>query len=135
MAEPIVVERRIAARPDRVYDYLSAGSKWAMWQGVGAEIDPRPGGIFALEMANGMRARGQFVVVEPPRRVVFTWGWVDHPSVPPGSSTVEIELIPDADGTVVRLTHTGLPPEELGLHRQGWDHYLPRLEAAVIGPQ
>ncbi|MDX1748451.1 MAG: SRPBCC domain-containing protein, partial [Halobacteriales archaeon] len=92
MTEPIVVTQHIAAPPEVVYSYLTESAKWARWQGRDAEIEAHPGGIFVLTMPNGAISRGQFVELEPDRRVVFTWGWVDHPGVPPGSSTVEIEI-------------------------------------------
>lgn len=133
MPEPIVVRRRIAAPPSIVYGYLTDSELWARWQGVGAMIEATPGGIFGISMPNGQRARGQFVELEPHRRVVFSWGWVDHPGVPPGSSTVEIELVADEGGTMVTLTHTGLPPEEIDVHRLGWDHYIPRLAIVAEG--
>ncbi|HUO47152.1 MAG TPA: SRPBCC domain-containing protein, partial [Acidimicrobiia bacterium] len=72
----LVVERFVAAPPDEVYPYLADSDQWAKWQGVGASHDPRPGGLFRLQMANGMTARGQFVDLDPPHRVVFTWGWI-----------------------------------------------------------
>lgn len=133
MPEPIVVRRRIAAPPSIVYGYLTDSELWARWQGVGATIEATPGGIFGISMPNGQRARGQFVELEPHRRVVFSWGWVDHPGVPPGSSTVEIDLVADEGGTMVTLTHTGLPPEEIDVHRLGWDHYIPRLAIVAEG--
>jgi uncharacterized protein YndB with AHSA1/START domain len=133
MTDELRVERRIAARPAAVYAYLTDSERWARWQGESAEIEPVPGGRFRMTVANASTAEGEFVALEPDRRVVFTWGWVGHPAVPPGSSTVEVELLPDGDGTLVRLTHRGLPPEERSIHRAGWDHYLPRLAAAATG--
>src|SRR5215204_4486022 len=47
-----------------------------------------------------------------PYRLVFAWGWADSSELPPGSSAVEITLVPDGDGTLIRLRHTGLPSEE-----------------------
>jgi uncharacterized protein YndB with AHSA1/START domain len=129
----LVVERFVGAPPADVFRYLADSEYWTRWQGVAANHDPRPGGLFRLQMANGTIARGQFVELDPPRRVVFTWGWVDHPGLPPGSTTVEIELTPVEDGTLIRLTHRGLPPDEVELHRQGWDYYLPRLGAVSTG--
>lgn len=133
MSEPIVVERHVAATPAVIYSYLVESSRWVRWQGVEAELDAQPGGIFSVTMPNGARARGEFVELVPDRRVVFSWGWADHDGLPPGSSTVEIELVPDGAGTVVRLTHRGLPPEELELHSLGWNRYLPRLVLAAQG--
>ena len=62
--------------------------------------------------------------------VVVTWGWesADYP-VPPGSSRVQIDLIPDGDGTLVRLTHSGLPPTLREAHRQGWIFHLEQIES------
>ncbi len=53
--------------------------------------------------------------------------------MPPGSTTVEVELIEEGQQTRVRLTHTGLPPDEVAIHRMGWDHYVPRLALAAAG--
>jgi uncharacterized protein YndB with AHSA1/START domain len=133
MSGPIIVERHVAAPPAVVYSYLTESVKWARWQGVDATIEAQEGGIFALTMPNGTRARGQFLELDPDRRVVFSWGWVDYEGLPPGSSTVEIELTPENGGTRVKLTHRGLPPEELEPHTTGWNRYLPRLGLAAEG--
>jgi uncharacterized protein YndB with AHSA1/START domain len=127
------VERRIAAQPSDVYSYLTDSVRWARWQGDSAEIEAVPGGIFRMVMPNGTTAEGRFVSLVPDAHVVFTWGWHGSPTVPPGSSTVEIELAPDGDGTLLRLTHRGLPPEDRPIHAAGWDHYLPRLEFVAAG--
>ena len=133
MTEPIILERLIAAPPSVVYAYLTQAEKWARWQGVSATIQPSRGGIFAMCMAKGMKARGQFVELVPDQRVVFTWGWTDHPGVPPGSSIVEIDLIAEDTGTMLRLTHRGLPTHEVPVHAVGWNHYLPRLAQVAEG--
>ena len=129
----LVVERRIAASPSAVYAYLTDSVRWARWQGASAEIEAVPGGAFRMRMGNGMLAEGRFVTLVPDERVEFTWGWHGHSSVPPGSTTVAVELLADAGGTLVRLTHRGLPPAEIGSHETGWRHYLPRLAVAAEG--
>jgi uncharacterized protein YndB with AHSA1/START domain len=125
--------RLIAAPPKVVYSYLTEESRWMRWQGTDATIEARPGGTFVMKMPDGAIARGQFVELVPEERVVFTWGWVDHPGVPPGSSTVQIEISADGDGSMVTLTHSDLPPEEVEIHILGWQHYLPRLAIAAEG--
>lgn len=127
------VERRIAARPSVVFAYLTESARWARWQGTSADIEPRVGGRFRMTMVNGLVAEGRFVELVPDRRVRFTWGWQGHPSVPPGSSTVEIDLVDDGDGTLLTLTHSGLPPDERPVHATGWAHYLPRLATVAEG--
>lgn len=130
---PLVVSRRISAPPEVVYSFLTESAKWSEWQGVEATIEAREGGIFVMKMADGTTARGQFLELSPNQRVVFTWGWVDHPGVAPGSSTVEIEIAEDGSGSLVTLSHRGLPPEEIEVHTMGWEHYVPRLAAAAEG--
>jgi uncharacterized protein YndB with AHSA1/START domain len=129
----IRVDRLVKAPPRAVYAHLTESALWARWQGVDADLEAVPGGLFRMTMANGQVAEGRFVELVPDRRVVFTWGWNGHPTVPPGSSTVEIELIPDAEGTLVRLTHRGLPPDDIAPHEIGWNHFLPRLAAVAQG--
>lgn len=123
----VVRELRIAARPDIVFAHFTDPERMVRWKGDRAELDPRPGGIYRVEV-HGHAARGEFVAVEPYHRVVFTWGWEGEGPVQPGSSTVEVLLRPDGDGTWLTLRHTGLPDEEQrAMHSQGWDEFLPRL--------
>jgi uncharacterized protein YndB with AHSA1/START domain len=101
---------------------------------VDGEVDPRPGGIFRVAIRLGSTVRGEYVEVDPPRRVVFTWGWEDEGSlIPPGSSTVEIDLDEDGDGTLLRLTHRDIPDAMNQFAGMGWTHYLPRFAAAAAG--
>jgi uncharacterized protein YndB with AHSA1/START domain len=129
----IVVRQRIEASPSTVYRYLTESGEWSKWQGEKAVVDPWPGGIFSMTMSNGMTARGQFVELVADRRVVFTWGWVDRPGIPPGSTTVDIELIAEGQGTLVVLTHRSVPEDEADLQKLGWRHYLPRLAIVARG--
>jgi uncharacterized protein YndB with AHSA1/START domain len=134
-----IVERevRIAARPETVFDFFVDPEKMRQWKGTRAELDPRPGGIYRVEINEQAIAKGEYIEVEAPNRVVFTWGWEGQESgehaVPPGSSRVEIDLTPDGDGTLVRLRHLDLPDESREIHGQGWDLYLGRLARAAGG--
>lgn len=125
----VVVTRVIAASPATVFSFFTDAERWILWQGVGGELDPRPGGAFQIQMPGGQVASGRFVEVVPHRRLVFTWGWEgEAPPVPPGSTTVTIELEPDRAGTLLRLTHSGLEaPPVAEHHRAGWERYLERL--------
>jgi len=78
--------------------------------------------------------RGEYVAVEPPHRVVFTWGFEGSTDLPPGSSTVEITLHADGDGTIVRLRHDRLPTDaSREQHAIGWRHYVEKLAVVVAG--
>jgi uncharacterized protein YndB with AHSA1/START domain len=131
----VTILRRIAAAPDTVFSFFTDAERWITWQGVDGEVDAQPGGVLRIRMPGGQVASGEFVEVVPNRRLVFTWGWEgDAPPVPPGSSTVVIELEPDEAGTLLRLTHSELvSPEIAEHHRQGWDGYLDRLATRAEG--
>ncbi len=78
---------------------------------VEATLDPRPDGLIWWRHANDDSCRGQYVELVPHRRVVFTFGWerVDV-GIPPGSTTVEIDLH-EADGvTTMRWIETARSP-------------------------
>jgi uncharacterized protein YndB with AHSA1/START domain len=132
-------ELQIAAAPETVWEFLVDPAKVTRWKGRPATaFDPQPGGRYRIEIVPGHVASGEFVELDRPRRMVYTWGWepgADGPNpVPPGSSTVEIELVPEAGGTKLRFTHRDLPNSEtVESHAVGWDHYLPRLAAAAAG--
>lgn len=122
--DPITVSVRIAAPPDVVFPYFTDPSLATRWIADAAHLDPRVGGTFALDV-RGNPARGEFVVVEPPHRVVFTWGIEGRGDFPPGSSTVEVVLRTEGDDTVVTLTHRDLPNQEYRRsHRAGWAEFL-----------
>jgi len=119
--------------PADVFPYFVDPALYVRWQGSTAELDPRPGGHFRVIVEAGQVAAGKYVAVDPPHRVVFTWGWEGNPLIPPGSSTVEITLELEGALTVVRLRHTGLPDRAaVDMHSEGWNLFLGRL-ASVAG--
>ena len=134
----VVREIAIDASPETVWQFLVDPEKATRWMGQRATLDPQPGGVYNVEVIPGHIASGEFVELDPPRRLVQTWGWdagEDGPrSVPPGSSTIEFELIPDGNGTIVRFTHRDLPDAAAAeSHAHGWDHYFERLAIAAPG--
>jgi uncharacterized protein YndB with AHSA1/START domain len=130
---PLVQEIRIAAKPEMVFQFFTDPDKVIRWKGRAAQLDPRPGGIYRVEINDRAVAKGEYVELDPPRRVTFTWGWEGGGPVPPGATTVEVDLEPDGDGTLLRLTHRDLPEEEIPQHADGWGHFLPRLATAAAG--
>ena len=133
-SEIVEKEVHIGARPEIVFSYFTEAEKMQMWMGQQATLDPRPGGTYRVDINGEHIAAGEYVEVVPYTRVVFTFGWEgDGAPIPPGSSTVEITLTPDEDGTLVRLRHYGLPSEMQDVHEEGWDHYMPRLAKAAVG--
>ena len=134
-AAGVEIEVRIEARPETIFDFFTDPDRMVQWMGRSHDLDPRPGGVFRCDINGRDVASGSYVEVDPPRRVVFTWGWESEASpTKPGSSTVEVNLEPAGEGTLVRLAHRDLAAEEQrSAHRHGWEHYFERLAVAAAG--
>jgi uncharacterized protein YndB with AHSA1/START domain len=133
MPETLPTEIEVAAPQATVFAFLTDPDKLVRWIGT-ATVEPRPGGIYLVSVADKHVARGEFTEVVPVHRLVYSFGWEGRPEVPPGSSVIEIDLVEKDQGTLVRLTHSGLPnAHECASHAKGWRHYLQRLATAAAG--
>jgi len=131
-AEPYRDSIYIAAEPQVVFDYFTKPEALVRWMGDRAFLDPRPGGEFTLGFG-GNTVEGRYIEVHAPSRLVISWGRGGSYEFPPHSSTLEVILRPEGDGTRVSIVHSGLPDTELSKHAAGWRHYLARLVMAVTG--
>jgi uncharacterized protein YndB with AHSA1/START domain len=124
----------IAAEPETVFPYFTDPGRYVQWMGRDATLQPVPGGSYHVFMAEGVEAAGEFVEIDPPHRLVFTWGWTHDPAVPPGTTRVVVTLDAEPGGTRVTLRHHDLPDDgQRDHHSKGWDRYLGRLEVRVRG--
>jgi uncharacterized protein YndB with AHSA1/START domain len=130
--EPVHLEIMIEAPPETVFEFFVDPPLMQRWMGEHVVLEPRVGGRFAVDIGDN-HARGSFVELQRPERVVFTWGWEGSDMVPPGSSTVTFVFEAKDGGTLVRLIHSDLPTGEDLRHTHGWNHYLGRLTKAAIG--
>jgi uncharacterized protein YndB with AHSA1/START domain len=127
-ASTIEITQQIEAPPELVFAFLTDSKRFVQWMGIGAELDARPGGRFRIDVDGEHIAMGEYREIDPPRRLVMSWGWQGHPMVPPGSTTVEITLTGKGKGTLLRLRHLGLPSDaEREQHSAGWHLYTSRL--------
>ena len=123
MQEALVVRREthIPAPPAAVFALLTDPEKILRWMGTQVNVEPHPGGLYLVNVTGARFARGSFREVVPVHRLAYSFGWDGSEEVPPGSSLVEIDLIEQRDGTLLRLTHTGLPnAEQCAGHADGW---------------
>ena len=122
----------IEAPPEVVFSYLVTPQRMVTWMGELADLEPVPGGRFAVDIG-GVPFRGEYVELDAPRCVVVSWGLAGSDEFPPASSRVEFVLEPTSRGTTLHLVHSGLPESHAATHGLGWGHYLARLHAAAGG--
>ena len=137
MTEPLLVQREthIAAPPATVFAFLTDPDKIVSWMGAEAATEAHPGGLYLVKKIGSPKvARGEFREVVPVHRLAYSFGWEGDEEVPPGSSLVEIDLIDRDGGTMLRMTHSGLPTAAQCAYRAlGWAQYLGRLAIAASG--
>jgi uncharacterized protein YndB with AHSA1/START domain len=138
-ATSLEIQQWIDAPPHVVFDYLVDPSLIVRWMGVEARVDPSPQGAWEIAFDGGVRTWGEFTEIDPPRRLVFSWGCQakDPALAPPGvgmttdaTSTVEITLIEQNQRTLLRLVHKGFHPLEPA--EGGWIHLLAQLSRLFI---
>ena len=114
MQDALIVRREthIPAPPASVFALLTDPEKILRWMGTEAQVEPQPGGLYLVNVTGARFARGSFREVVPVHRLAYSFGWDGSEVVPPGSSLVEIDLIEEPAGTLLRLTHSGLPNAE-----------------------
>lgn len=138
MSGPGVIEirRRLPAPVSEVFKWWTEADRLREWMSpVGtaeAHVELHVGGALRIVMrGDGMVIEhvGEFIEIEPPRRLVFTWASAFTGAEP---SLITIQL--DAEGanaTNLHLVHSRLPESIVTTHRQGWGAMLDRLSARL----
>ena len=132
MTDHFDTEVDLPAPAEEVFRHLTDPAAMIRWMGQHATLKPVPGGAFEIDI-NGVPIRGQYLLIDPPRRVRVSWGVAGSTDMPPGATQVEFTLTPTASGTRLRLIHRGLAPGQETVHATGWQHFLPRLARAATG--
>jgi uncharacterized protein YndB with AHSA1/START domain len=142
--DAVVTEIHIAAPPQRVFQALTDAQQLLRWftdPGCPAklwEMDARPGGRYryvtekGTVVVNGVsefECHGEILELDPPRLLVYTWiaNWHDDKS---RATVVRWELTPEAAGTRVKVTHSGLAQESAARkdYSGGWVGVLEMLK-------
>ncbi|HEX3070323.1 MAG TPA: SRPBCC domain-containing protein [Thermoanaerobaculia bacterium] len=138
----VVVRRTFRASKERLFRAWSDPQELMQWfspdgfENPSVEAEARPGGRFRIAMrklpdGNPFYATGEYRVVEPPSRLVFTWTWED-PSENVRDTVVTIDLLDRGEeNTEVVLTHELLPVEKREPHTQGWNAILAKLATTI----
>lgn len=125
----------IAAPQRAVFDLFTTEDGLRSWMAKDVAVDLRPGGRWRWVHDNDAAASGEYVEVDPYRRVAFTYGWESGPyaDMRPGSTTVEVRFEPSGSGTEVTVTHTAVPEAFRTAHGAGWAYFLGLLADVAQG--
>ena len=138
--DALQIVRQIPATPEQVFRALTDPEELMKWWGAkgtltGAHVNLRPGGEYRFEFldkeGDAAWVKGQYQVVDPPRRLVKTWFNSKFPDL---RNTVAIELAPGDGGTRLTLVHSGLTdrPEVFEDYEKGWPEVLAYLEKLTV---
>lgn len=134
----VEIRRRLPAPVSEVFRWWTEADRLQEWMSpagsVEAQVDLRVGGVFRIRMKSEgtvIDHAGEYVEIDPPRRLVFSWS---SAYTGPRPSLVTVELEPDGeDATLLRLVHTQLPDAVADSHRGGWGAMLDRLAGQMVG--
>lgn len=137
----LMIRRSFKADIQTLWNALTDPSALMQWMGANmatpqrAEADLRVGGAWFIEMkgnetGNPHNVRGEFVEIDEPNRVRFTWSWYSDDTPP---TQVTYALKDQGDGTtMLTLTHKRFAeaPTRDG-HSVGWNGSLDNLETLL----
>ena len=135
--EKLTIRRVINASQARVYKAWTDVEDMKRWTGPGDlglgtfEFDFRIGGRYRLGMKgpDGAEfvASGVYKVIEPPKKLVYTWKWETEP---PDAPHTLVTVLFNARGkqTEVVVIQEGLKADAVADHEGGWNGSLDKLE-------
>ena len=141
----LVVRRVIQAEAQRVFDAWTRPELLVKWWGPRpvtcreAEVDLRVGGTYRIAnlLPDGsvLFIFGEFEVVEPPRRLVYTWR-IDQRSGPEAEeSRVTVRFEGQGSATEVIVLHERIDSEKTRSdHELGWSGCLDNLASSFETP-
>jgi uncharacterized protein YndB with AHSA1/START domain len=143
--DTVLLEVEIGAPPERVFQALTRPEEVVAWWGeensyrsTSWTADLRVGGQWRSEGKNAdgrpFHVGGKFLVVDPPRKLSYTWepSWAEWEKLPPTTVAIELEA-KGKNKTQLKLTHSGFAgfAKARDDHQQGWAMVMGWLKAHV----
>ncbi len=138
----LVIERILPADPETVFEAWTNPDILAKWWGPDGvtipnhELDVRPGGKWSTTMHSdemGNRTvSGEYRTIDPPKRLVFTWGWIDDDGTRGHETEVDVTFDRIETGTRMKLVQTVFEnAHQRDMHNMGWDSSFDCLERSL----
>ncbi len=111
-------EKEIRTPAGQVYDAFTNSSVLRQWLSDIVVLDAKPGGHILMAWNSGFYTAGEYLELEPNKKVVFSWMGRGEP----GQTKVEVNISGKGDVTQLQLEHSGVGsgPE--------WDHTIEEIK-------
>lgn len=140
----LVMVRRFAATPDKVFSAWTEAGELARWMGPAgfsvpeSTTDPREGGSYRLTMRSPAKTEhtvtGTYCEMKPGERLVMTWAWEDGKGSHGPVTCVTVELRKAGKATEMRLHHALFEEKtERNHHKEGWQSSFDQLASYLRG--
>jgi uncharacterized protein YndB with AHSA1/START domain len=132
----IVVRRTITASAEELFDAWLDPEALSIWMRPGtirstvATVEPHAGGAYQITMmgqSGPIVHRGVYLLIDRPRRLVFTWA---SPGTEMHDTLVTVDFVALGPKTEVIVTHEQLPESAKPSHADGWTRGLEHLDEA-----
>ena len=135
----LVISRTYPASVDRVFKAWTDANQLGQWFAPNddcttkANVDLRVGHEYRIAIThkggNVHTIIGTYRLIDPPRRLVYTWRWEGGLSA---DTLVTVDFDPEGDATKVTVTHEQFVTiEDRDRHAEGWNAGLSRLESKL----
>jgi uncharacterized protein YndB with AHSA1/START domain len=131
----LVIEKQLPHPPEKIWRALTEGALLKEWL-LDNDFQPVVGHKFTFRAAPRNNWNGvidsEVLVVEPPRKLAYSWG-----ALGPGS-VVEWTLAAVEGGTLLRMEQSGFGPGQEANYKgasYGWNKFIVGLERVVAGLQ
>jgi uncharacterized protein YndB with AHSA1/START domain len=131
----LVVSRTYPATQERVFKAWTDANQLGQWFAPSddyttkANVDLRVGHEYRIAIThkggNVHNVVGTYRLIEPPRKLIYTWRWEGAPT----DTLVTVDFTPEGNATTVTITHEQfLNTEDRDRHNEGWKGCVERLD-------
>lgn len=131
----VVIEREIAHPPQKIWRALTQPHLIAEWL-MANDFSPVVGHRFNLRGEWGGVLDCEVLVVEPDRKLAYTWNFAHDDPAYNLESVVTFTLTPTPTGTLLRMEQAGFHPNQkqaFGGANAGWREFFGKLEQVLAG--
>lgn len=138
MASKVYIDREFSCQASELYKWLTTPQLIARWFGpkgfgIGSTgTDLQVGGDYHIEMikpeGNRFFVRGQYELIEPPSRLVFSLYYDGTESAPPPSRVmINIEDLSPSSCRLSLIHAFDILPEDIDKRTEAWKYMMGRL--------